>query len=101
MTNDLRTQVDFFAQRMEAKLRKHDRHRGAAGWRRASISHLCELLDAEVIEMRRALLDLLDTFPEGDDVDVANAVDSVTGECADIGNFAMMIADVAETRLKR
>lgn len=76
----LRPEVLAFAQAMEAKLREHDGDRGAAGWRRDSTSALLRRLREEVEELA-----LVGPF---------TCVDEVLGEAADVGNFAMMIADV-------
>lgn len=79
---EVRPAVAAFAQIMEEKLRKHDGDYGPEGWRAASLRRLQHLLQEELDELQRSLQnhDLL-------------AVD-VARECADVANFAMMIADV-------
>jgi len=92
-----RPYVDAFADEMEAKL-DANRHKGdAEGWQRESAAWLLERLKAEVAELESALAwhpcgcreacCQHDYFGRG--------APSVTGECADVANFAMMIADVA------
>lgn len=85
--------VDAFADEMEAKL-DHNRHKGDRnGWRREGVSEfLLPRLLNEVGELIAALRE---------DEDAVTAQDSksarahIRSECADIANFAMMIADVA------
>lgn len=68
-----------FAKRMEAKLSKN-RHKGdREGWLKCDVQFLISALKDEVGEMEAAAW-------EGDADETAN-------ECADIANFAMMIAD--------
>lgn len=61
---------------MELKLRKND-HKG--GWKNLTRTQLMAFLDEEVQEIREALA-------AGDPLDIAQ-------ECADVCNYAMMIAD--------
>lgn len=75
----VRLEVRRFSLLMELKLRKND-YKG--GWQDVSAAKLLELLEGEVKELREALA-------EGDALDIAQ-------ECADIANYAMMIADVTE-----
>ena len=71
--------VLLFAKRMEAKLAKN-RHKGdRLGWLNVSPEELLDLLKNEVRELDEA-------FDDGDAVMVAN-------ECADVANFALMVAD--------
>jgi len=68
-----------FAERMEAKL-SMNRHKGdRGGWLAASPEVLLHRLKQELKEME-------DAFWKGDAEATAN-------ECADVANFAMMIAD--------
>jgi NTP pyrophosphatase (non-canonical NTP hydrolase) len=71
---DVRTEVARFALAMEAKLRANDHKRP---WRYCPLQYLSMRLTQE----RREL------------VDAIAARKDVIGECADVANFAMMIAD--------
>ena len=75
----VRIEVRRMSLLMELKLRKND-HKG--GWSDMTPSQLLDLLETEVQELRGAI-------NEGDPLDIAQ-------ECADVCNFAMMIADVSE-----
>jgi NTP pyrophosphatase (non-canonical NTP hydrolase) len=76
----LRPEVLAFAKLMEEKLRKHDLDRGRQGWKDDDPRHLLKCLEKEHDELQDAL--------------VGGKNDSIAGECADVANFAMMIADV-------
>lgn len=70
-----------FAKHMEAKLAKN-RHKGdRSGWLKDHSKVLFERLLDETDELRDEL-----TFSCG-------TVESITSECADVANFAMMTAD--------
>jgi hypothetical protein len=72
--------VDAFAEIMEAKLERN-RHKGdREGWKNCTLEYLFKSLRKEVRELKDAL--------EG----TANRY-GVAEECADVANFAMMIAD--------
>ncbi len=75
----VRVEVRRMSLLMELKLRKND-HKG--GWKHLMREQLLAFLDGEVAELREALL-------QGDPLDIAQ-------ECADICNYAMMIADNEE-----
>lgn len=75
----VRMPVRRFSLLMELKLRKND-HKG--GWSDTTLETLLELLEDEVRELR-------DAIRNGDPLDIAQ-------ECADVGNYAMMIADNSE-----
>ena len=86
-----RPSVLWFADRMEAKLRKND-HKG--GWKASELSELLVLLEKEVAELgqaafRLACLEITDSTIHG-----------VIDEAVDVANFAMMIADNARTYKK-
>lgn len=70
--------VDWFAGRMAVKL-LNNRHK--AHWSEADTGYLLDRLVQEVMELRQA-------------IDMETAED-VINECADVANFAMMIADNA------
>ena len=72
-----RPAVIAFTQDMEAKLRAND-HKN--GWADIGLTKLFELLNGEVDELTEAL--------EEDDAR------NVINECADVANYAMMIADI-------
>jgi len=74
----LRPEVLHFALRMERKLRTHDDERGKDGWHEAGAFWLLERLQQEVAELETGIEDFSKT--------------SFSGECYDVGNFAMMIA---------
>jgi len=74
----VREPVSWFAEQMEAKLREND-HKG--GWEDCDYEYLANRLEEEVEELRAL---------EGDP-DVKG--EKIIRECADIANFAMMIAD--------
>jgi NTP pyrophosphatase (non-canonical NTP hydrolase) len=74
-----------FAQLMEAKLAKN-RHKGdRAGWLNASPFELLRRLRDEAVEIEEALYH-------------STSPDEVEKECADVANFAMMIADTFRAR---
>ena len=77
---DVRPQVLWFAQQMEAKLKAND-HKG--GWENESIHSLIGRLGQEWRELYDALFPPWKRDPE-----------RVAEEAADVANFAMMIADV-------
>lgn len=81
---DPRESVQEFALDMERKLMLND-HKG--GWENCTLSYLMALLEDEVRE-----LDLLIRSAKREDSSKLNA-EQFLGETADIGNFAMMIAD--------
>jgi len=76
---ELRPAVHMFAKDMEARLRKNG-HK--TGWRNLRDSHLVSRLVQELGE----LLKLLNFHS-------IEFRDAVIDECADVANFAMMIAD--------
>jgi NTP pyrophosphatase (non-canonical NTP hydrolase) len=75
----LRAEVQEFAQLMEKELRAND-HK--SGWRSMKTKWLLARIKDEVAELEAALA-------SGD-------VDKIASECADVGNFAMMLADKAK-----
>lgn len=81
--------VDAFAEEMEAKLAEN-RHKGDRdGWRREQVSTLTKRLLCEVGE-------LVDAIGKKDISGTGRFRKAqIRSECADIANFAMMIADVA------
>jgi hypothetical protein len=81
---DLRPEVQAFAEAMELKLRQND-HKG--GWKDSNFHYLDGKIHIELLEMERAFWCLL-----GDKENKEKLV-ALCLECADIANFAMMIAD--------
>ena len=77
-----RKEVMDFAELCEKKLRKNDYK---PHWRGAALDYLRKRLSEEVNELRRA-------------IDDNTSVETVRDECADVANFAMMIADTYEQR---
>ena len=79
--------VEAFARLMESKLAEN-RHKGDRdGWQTISSEELLQLLRDEVDELSVALI--RNRAPN------ARTRKAVRRECADIANFALMIADVA------
>lgn len=74
----LRPEVLAFAWAMESKLKAHDAAKGKQGWKRIKVLDLLDMLKLEIEEL-----------------EAISRPDKVLNECADIANFAMMIADVA------
>ena len=98
--SDTRPWVDAFADEMESKLAEN-RHKGnREGWQAEPAGWLFSRLKEEVAELEAAM-----NKPLGDcscrSVDECQHIgrfrdeDEIRSECADIANFAMMIADVA------
>lgn len=90
---NLRESVDWFAQCMENVLRNHDGDKGDEGWKRIHHDRLFAMLSAELKELRwqlKGFTPAKDSQRRGADHDWAS---SVIDECADVANFAMMIAD--------
>lgn len=72
----VRPAVMWFAERMEAKLAKND-HKG--GWNNCELQYLSMRLKQERKELTEAIK--------------SKDAQRIIDECADIANFAMMIAD--------
>lgn len=72
-----RASVNWFSSRMEAKLAAND-HKG--GWRNCELQYLSMRLTQE----RKELTDAI----------ASKDAERIINECADIANFAMMIADL-------
>ena len=83
---ELRPAVRWFAEQMEAALRKND-HKG--GWTSMTYSRLMSRVDDETRELFLAL----------DRMKTMNGDEDVIKEAADVANFAMMIADNQGPRL--
>ena len=78
-----RPAVQTFAQLMERELRENDRK---GGWQQMKIDWLLKRLRQEVDELEAALK--------------SNDIANIEAECADVGNFAMMVADNARTKIE-
>jgi len=74
----LRSAVKKFAELMETKLRAHDHDYGPSGWTDADPVYLLKRISQELEELAAAMI-----HQRG-----------VKKECADIANFAMMIASL-------
>lgn len=72
----VRNSVDWFAKQMERKLKKND-HKG--GWKRCELQYLSMRLTQERKELTEAI--------------ASKDTQKIIDECADIANFALMIAD--------
>ena len=81
-----RGSIQEFAKDMEHKLKAND-HKG--GWENFALHELFDLLQDEVNELSEAMQD------EGAS---SNYAESVIDECADVANYAMMIADTLRIR---
>lgn len=89
----LRREVLAFAQLMEAQLRVND-HKG--GWKHEPSGYLSRRMGDELREVRAARdahQREIEKWPY-DTADAAALAAAVAGECADLANFAMMLADV-------
>lgn len=82
-----RPEVVAYANSMEVELRKHD---DRAGWQKDDVWDLFDHLKEEVDELELVLLGDLDE--DDDDVEIVQC------EAADVGNMAMMVADVVRLR---
>lgn len=89
----VREEVLRLAEQMELKLRKND-HKGH--WSNCTNTYLTRRLSEEGTELRNALKLLLDArrYP-ADTAQLEHCRALVVRECADVANFAMMIADNA------
>jgi len=80
---ELREAVRSFAWEMEHKLRKHDGDYGPEGWKMCDPNFLWNRMRDEINEAKKA-----------------TSTQNIIEECADIANFAMMIADNAARALQ-
>jgi len=71
---------------MEERLRIHDDERGTDGWRAESTDWLMGRLVEEGRELERVMADEKADYRD------------VIAECADVANFAMMVADKMKGR---
>ncbi len=81
----MRESVQWFAAEMELQLSKHDEERGES-WKKHGVLGLFEHLEREVTELKVAIQEAIKNF----EIDPEYVIE----ECADVGNLAMMIADV-------
>lgn len=84
----MREEVRAFAELMEQRLKEND-HK--PGWKNDTPISLARRIREEYLELLDALA------PDDDDSgvgDPTNFSGDVLGECADVANFAMMVADV-------
>jgi NTP pyrophosphatase (non-canonical NTP hydrolase) len=79
----IRNSVKWFSEQMEFELANNDRK---SGWRNMSVDALYARLLDEVCELQSEL-----SFPTRDD-------SAIISECADVANFAMMIADIIKEK---
>jgi NTP pyrophosphatase (non-canonical NTP hydrolase) len=77
---EIRQELSWFSEQMEMTLKEND-HKGGWGSEQCSLDYLIERLKEEVNE----LIVATDSGKAG--------VENVIRECADVANFAMMIAD--------
>ncbi len=104
----LRKEVRAFAELMEVQLRKHDSQRGATGWKDGNESYIAQRMMEEVGEVLTELdpedvvcAYLMEKIAEryADRVHPVRPrhPDKLCLELADVGNLAMMLADVADS----
>jgi len=80
----VRKSVLWFGEQMEIKLKEND---GRQGWGHSDLEWLCRRIADERNELKRAIATKSDM--------------EIIGECADVANFAMMIADIASRGTER
>lgn len=88
-----RKEVEWFADQMEKKLSQND-HKG--GWQNCDFKYLLKRLKEEQTEVEDALK-LRGTTFFGTVLKDKEIID----ECADVANFAMMIADKLRTKRRK
>lgn len=91
----LRPEVRAFADAMERKLQQND-HKG--GWGNMPSSWLFRRLRAEMEELeavRKTYIDAIEMREPNKDLSTLR--EAILSECADVANFAMMIADICKT----
>lgn len=87
----MRDEVKWFADRMEQKLRRND---GKGGWKTCNPKYLQKRIEEEFREMTDCMSAVgTAIFFHGKVSDAF--IEEFIGECADIANFAMMLADLA------
>ena len=89
-----RPYVDAFADEMEAKLAENRDKGDREGWLRYGVDLLFKMLQSEVDELWRELCDVPRVDALGGPDSVASLQRRIMREAADVGNVAMMIADV-------
>lgn len=82
-----REPVNWFSREMEKRLRRQDYSRGCVGWRGSAMRWLYGRLGQESFELADALAN--------QSTETALRTEAIIRECADVANFAMMIADNA------
>lgn len=86
-----RISIQWFAERMEEKLAAND-HKGDWLGANANLGYLMKRLREEVEELQESLTDLLaERYADYRPLTVSK--DEAVRECADVANFAMMIAE--------
>jgi hypothetical protein len=86
MNNQIRPSVKKFAETMESKLRKNE---GKGGWQDESYAYLIQRLREEVDELETELISQPGSLHFSRSVWEKRVIE----EAADVGNFALMIAD--------
>lgn len=96
-----RDAVAWFSGEMEKRLARHDRTRGVEGWIGNYLTDLSERAKQEARELDE-ILDAPQKYP-GSRVDnfTNSQLQEIIEEAADVGNFAMMIADCARRELEQ
>ena len=81
----MRESVKWFAGIMEQTLQKHDENKGSDGWLSCDVLSMFEDLKKEVDELEKLIIKY--DYVKSEEL-------LIIKECADIANFAMMIADI-------
>lgn len=84
---EIRYHIMQFSTEMEENLRKHDKDKGRCGWVDMDPKVLLEKLMGEILELSDALIE----YPNINHKEIID-------ECADVANYAMMIANIARRR---
>ena len=90
----LRQSIQEFALDMNRKMEEND---WKGGWDNCDLEHLLMRLTQEKSELSKAIRKHEDNYYSPQPVDI-ELIQRVIDEAADVGNFAMMIADNARTR---
>lgn len=86
---EIRFHIMQFSTAMEENMRKHDEDKGRHGWFKMDPKTLLEKLMGEVLELSDTLVEYPNTNSQ-----------KIIDECADVANYAMIIADIAKRRKK-
>ena len=82
----VRSDVRWFAELMELKLRKHDHDWGPTGWKDGNPYELLNRINEEMANVRNAVFDRHKTSED------------IISKLADIANYCMMTADICREK---